>query len=72
MFLLFQALSPADKARLREEFMNEFDENRDGRIEMAEVGIELAEVGHRYNFSTAKRQIQFCPLQTKGDRFISE
>ena len=39
VFLVFQALSPADKARLREEFMNEFDENRDGRIEMAEVGM---------------------------------
>ncbi len=32
-------MSAAEKTRLREEFMNEFDENRDGRIEMAEVGF---------------------------------
>ena len=36
-FLYFQSLSPAEKQRLRDEFMHEFDENRDGRIEMAEV-----------------------------------
>ena len=36
---MFQSLTQADRDRLKDEFMNEFDENRDGRIEMHEVRI---------------------------------
>ena len=36
---VFQSLTQADRDRLKDEFMNEFDENRDGRIEMHEVRI---------------------------------
>ncbi len=36
-FLYLQTLSPAEKSRLKQEFMREFDENRDGKIEMSEV-----------------------------------
>mgnify|MGYP001551108653 CR=1 FL=1 len=57
--VLLQEISPEERAKLREEFMREFDENRDGRIEMMEVNILLSHKS-KCHINAVKRVKYLC------------